>query len=422
VISYRREILNSWVLNAPSVRNLGTLLGETPTLSLRHLINKVRAVEEITISKPIHTRDSAPISGRVTMLVRSNGSYVFSGHMRATGFPSYDFSVQAWLSVAEGTVVAAQRTGSVYGTDTPGDRQRNWSEAGTNRGIVLHWRSIRAGRSLGFKMHAEIGGLLGTARDVLLFVVKGVVLRVALGPYGWFVLIGEELIGLQPQLASQGILAGIFVGAGVLLVMGPFGLVPALVAGASTVAIADVRHRNLRASEIAFANRVFKNSIDYSKVVLTNLTHDGGRQFTIPSLGGAILMNIGDSFDNPVSYSNGKYPEPGAVFIHEMTHAWQIYNNSFIGLICGLSSNYEYHDARGREGDTAWSKRNWSTFNNEQQAHIVNDWYGQSVVKDADGKYVFDGNGVPVTDLNGMQSLNDPAYHFIRDHIRTASP
>ena len=61
------------------------------------------------------------------------------------------------------------------------------------------------------------------------------------------------------------------------------------------------------------------------------------------------------------------------------------------------------------------------TYNNEQQAHIVDDWYGAHVVKDAMGNYVLDAAGVPVTDLNGAAALNDPAFHFIQDNIRTGT-
>jgi hypothetical protein len=83
-----------------------------------------------------------------------------------------------------------------------------------------------------------------------------------------------------------------------------------------------------------------------------------------------------------------------------------------------MDSNYDYFDSRGRMGDTAWPKRRWSTFNNEQQAHIVDDWYGAHVVVDAMGNYLFDAKGIPLTDLDGFASTNDPAFHFIRDNIR----
>ena len=177
--------------------------------------------------------------------------------------------------------------------------------------------------------------------------------------------------------------------------------------------------------EREFADRVFKGSMDYDKVVLTNLSHDNGRKFTIPSIGKAILVNLNDAFDDPVHYkeaADSDYPEPGAVFIHELTHAWQIANNSFLGVICGMDSNYEYFDARGRSGDTAWPQRSFGTFNNEQQAHIVDDWYGMHLVRAPDGSFLSDAQGLPMTDFDGSTAIQDPAYRFIRDHIRARVP
>jgi hypothetical protein len=176
----------------------------------------------------------------------------------------------------------------------------------------------------------------------------------------------------------------------------------------------------MKPEEIAFADRVFMGKVDYSRVILTNLTHDGGRKYTIPSIDDSILVNLGDALDTPMSHAQPgtDYPEPGSVFIHELTHAWQITNRSLLGVLCGMSSNYDYFTG-SRTSDKSWPGRAWSTFNNEQQAHIVDDWYGAHVVKDAMGNYVLDAGGVPITDVNGPDALNDPAYHFIRDNIRT---
>jgi hypothetical protein len=301
--------------------------------------------------------------------------------------------------------VAAQQTGNVYGTDTPGDRQQNWFQPGVNPGITQHWRSLRAGAGIGYHMQAEIGGVLGAAVDVLEFAVKGLAANLVLGPSGWFVLIGNELAAMNAQITSPDILAGILVAGGTLLIVGPFGLVPAIVAGAVTASLADVRHRALYPSERDFADRVFGGTIDYNRVVVTNMTHDGGRKFTIPSIGNSILLNMGDdAFDAPTVYqdaANSRYPQPGSVFIHELTHAWQICHNSIVDLVCGLSENYNYFQG-SRTADRSWQSRSWNGFNNEQQAGIVDDWYGDHRA-----------------DLSSFDALNDPAFRFIRDHIRT---
>jgi hypothetical protein len=111
------------------------------------------------------------------------------------------------------------------------------------------------------------------------------------------------------------------------------------------------------------------------------------------------------------------------VFIHELTHAWQITNNSFLGVLCNMESNYDYHlgsSEAERLIDRSWSGRAWNSFHNEQQAHIVEDWYGAYVKKGADGSYLKAG-GIPVTDLDCASALRDPAFHFVRDNIRTGT-
>jgi hypothetical protein len=402
MINYRAEVVESWVKAAPSTRELAALLGLNPPVTMQTIVNRLHQVESISLDKAIHTDDNAPLNGRVAFVVRSDGTYVFSGHMRATGIPSYHYGVQAWVASGDGTVVAAQQRGRVFGTDTPGSRQRNWSEPGTNLGIKEHWRSLRAGAGLGYKLHAEISGVLGGAVDVLNFAIKGIAANIVLGPYGWVVLIGNELFGMDAQLGAPNTLAGILVGGGTLLIVGPFGLVPAIVAGAAAAALVDVKHRKMNAEERTFADRVFQGQIDYDRVVLTNMTKAGGQKFAMPSVGNTILVNMGDeAFDDPITDTSPNYPRPGEVFIHELTHAWQISHNSLVDLICGLSDNYTYFQG-DRLADTSWQGRSWNGFNNEQQASIVNDWYGAYR-----------------TDLNSTNALRDPAFRFIRDNIRT---
>ena len=79
----------------------------------------------------------------------------------------------------------------------------------------------------------------------------------------------------------------------------------------------------------------------------------------------------------PPRPSDGSYPVNGERLIHEFTHAWQIQHNSFVpGFVCSGIVNqgayimgddvYEY----GPPGAP------WASFNLEQQAQMVNQWYG----------------------------------------------
>ena len=95
--SYRATLLQSWVHEEASARSLAALLGVTAAVGLRALLARVRAVETVTVEHDIHTSDGAPLNGHVRFDLYSDGAYSFSGHMRATAFPSYHFVVQAWV-------------------------------------------------------------------------------------------------------------------------------------------------------------------------------------------------------------------------------------------------------------------------------------------------------------------------------------
>jgi hypothetical protein len=410
VINYRAEIANSWVKSAPSARELAALLGLSAPVGLRAIVDRLREVEEVVVESDIHTDDDAAINGRVAFVLRSDGSSIFSGHMRATGFTSYDFAVQGWVATSDGSIVAAQQRGSVYGTDTPGDEQMNWfqSSGKSNQGIIDHWRSLRGTAVIGYKMHAELGGVLGGALDVLEFALKGILANMVVGPQGWLILIGNELAGMDTKLGAPGPLAGVIVAGGTLMIVGPFGLVPAVVAGAAAASVLDVDDRPMTADETNFARQVFGDSIDYGRIRLTNMLHptETDRRFVIPTVGNTILVNLGDAaFVNPREFTNAIYSEPGSLFIHELVHAWQYTHHSLVEMLCNYADNYEYHAGTDRLSDTSWQGRSWAGFKVEQQAHIVDDWYGAHR-----------------NDLGSFAALNDPAFRFIQDEIRNRIP
>lgn len=400
--SYRAEIRASWGESEPSARRLAALLGLAPPVTLQHIAERLREVETVSLTLPVHTKDGEPINGHVAMELRSNGEFVFSGHMRATGFPSFHWGVQAWVRSGDGPVIMAQKLGSVFGTDTPGPRQREWTERGTNGGLRSAWRSIRTGASLDYKLHTDVAGVTGALRDVFEFVVTGIIANVPLGPAGWYVLIGNELAGLHKELNSPDVLGGILVGAGSFLVLGPFGLIPAVLAGAATIAVADIHHRRLTDGEIAFAQQIFGSTVRYNDVLVTDLLRPDGKKFCIPFTGNTILMGLGPAaHQDPVRWRNpdpgSSSQQPGQLFVHELTHAWQISTRGPIDVICGMSDDYTYLD------DPTWAARDWNSFNFEEQARIVGDWYGRNH-----------------NDLGGAAAQGDPAFRFIRDFVRQA--
>ena len=421
MISYHDTLARSWIKRESTVRGLADLLHQSGSLSLRSLLNQAQTAEVVEIACGITTSDNAPIGGSAKFLMSSDGSYTFSGYMRATGAYSYDFGVQAWMAGAGQGVVAAQHRGSIHGLDSIGDRQDNWEESGHNPGIAQYWRDIRSDPQLHVHMDADLSGVLGGALDVLEFALEGLVANWAVGPVGWILLIGSELAPRELQPGTPDELEGVLVAGGILFVLGPYGVIPAAVGGLATVLVSDVKHRLIETHEIAFADRIFAGKIDYANVVLTNMSHANGTKYTIPSIGGRILVNLDDAYDTPMTYPNDEvrrmgtnYPQPGSVFIHELTHAWQISHKSPITLICGLSTSYEY------QSDANWPHGAWNGFDNEQQGHIVDDWYGNWRYnhKRPAELYQIDASGVPITDLDGSESVRHPAFRFIDENIR----
>jgi hypothetical protein len=414
-ISYRRSVVRSWVATEPSVRGLAALFNEPQPISLRAALDDLGVIESITREMDINTSDGSALNGHVGFTLHSDGNYEFFGHMRATGFPSYHYGVQAWIESGDGTgtVVGAQQTGHVYGTDTPGDRQDNWNQTGFNPLIAVHWRSIRVNPTLNFQMHADISGVLGAAADILTFAFEYIIANAVAGWVGALIVVGNELTQAGVDLGTPDVLAGLLVAAGVLVVLGPFGAIPAAIAGIATAELAKVKHRPLRPDEQVFADQVFMGQLDYNRIRLTNLSRDGGRAFTWPSIGSTILVNIDDAIDDPTKvamyHGNSEYAAPGQMLIHELTHAWQIQHRSFTGLVCNSGGTYDYGGRQpGESGAPAagprtgsWSTRSWDDFGDEQQAHLVDDWFG-----------------IFASDVATPAATADPAYHFIRDNIR----
>ena len=106
--------------------------------------------------------------------------------MRATGFPSFTFRVTAVVRSATNQVmVAAQHSGEVFGTDTPGDRQNNWDESATdpnNMKLIRNvWPDISGG-TLAVSRSSGLGGALGTAVDLVQDIAPLFVLAETVGP------------------------------------------------------------------------------------------------------------------------------------------------------------------------------------------------------------------------------------------------
>lgn len=185
--------------------------------------------------------------------------------------------------------------------------------------------------------------------------------------------------------------------------------------------------RPLSAAERAFAYTVFRNSLPYDHVTITNIvipgqvitTHGGGRWQIRWTSGFRDIL--GDEFRK-------------ATFIHELVHVWQGDTNGRLSGVYQAQSlaaqtwhgiadviergEYVDRDTHRRRAYRLSASRfgePWSSFNVEQQGKIVETWYADERTRFRGGD---DGPGV----FGGAMSPYDARYPYIRDVIRKRSP
>jgi hypothetical protein len=386
-----------------SIRAYAQERGVEPPISLRMLLGRVETKQ---FQAGISSAGLEALGGTVDLTIRSDGTFEIHVHMHDSGFVSYSFRVVVVLAAAgspgalvqdeasDGAALLFECTGDVEGTDKTVPfsheprRDFDWQSSGVRQAIARHWQKFRNGEMHVSKAY-EHGGLVGTVEDIAAELTT--------------FLIGTAVLGIPPvaliALASStfsratgvrflgpGGLVGFTAAAGTFYLFGPAMVFPVFVAGTVAGELILPRHRPLQDGEIEFARKVFGDTIPYDRVILSDLVGIGGRPFTLPGVDGSIIVNIGvrNAYDDPVNDAdtdaNACKNQPGQLFIHEMTHAWQIANGSLEGFLCdaaietkvgevtvGQTRMYSYGSADGEWG---------SDFNMEQQATLVEEWFG----------------------------------------------
>lgn len=408
--SARTVIDRSWMSKMQVIRaDLATSLKLPTPLSLSVLLQNLEQPEVVTLRLPIVV-DGQALGGEAILVLRSDGTYSFTGHMRATGALSFAYKVQATARAGTSAMVAMEATGRVFGFDTPGDRQRDWNQNGSSDSIREYWGLLRNDPELDVHVEYNTAGLIGALVDVAETVLETYVAAQLGGGIAALIVLGSDIGAATGQtFVNPNILAGVTVGAGILLVCGPGAIIPALAAGAAVAALADIRFRQLKDSpaELTLARKVFRDQLPVERIIITDLynpdENNFAREFCIPGLDGSILVNMGKNFDatlQPDVQGRPRYSAPGQVFIHELTHAWQIAHQSFMpGFLCrGTFGDKNYEPSPERiSAHAPWN----SAFGLEQQATIVDAWFGQ-----------FNGN------VDSAQALQAPSFWYIDNNIR----
>jgi hypothetical protein len=360
-------------LNPPSqisTKALAQMASIPSPVSMSQLINALMA--PVSFHADITTPAGTALGGTVDLTLFSDGRYSFNVHMHDSGFDPYTFRVRCAAQAPNGVNVLFQVSGHTDGTGSNPfghvNRDFDHKEEGVRPLAKLYWLDVRSSSISVSKSYEDVGALNtieDIAKDLLGFLVADVTFGAGLA---LVIAASAELAdSLDASFVGTGGLVGVAVAGGVVWVFGPSAIIAAVVAGVAAGAITDalIKHRMMTVEEYRFAGTVFGDTLPArERFFITNLSSDGGRNYTWPNVDGSILLNLNNAFENPMGYTEGAYPTKGQVFIHELVHAWQIKTKSFVpGLICKRVVETSAYD-RGAS-DQSWNEKGL-----EQQAAI----------------------------------------------------
>ena len=157
--------------------------------------------------------------------------------------------------------------------------------------------------------------------------------------------------------------------------------------------------RKLSTAEQTLAKSVFKAFLPYTKILIGDHTGIGGAPWT-EQYAGTFTLHMGE-----VAYADCTSSRwttgVGTIrntFIHELTHVWQGHHSWAKGMyqLQSLGSQAKAILGTGDRNNayTYTAGAAWDSYNVEQQAEIVEDWF------------------------KGGMSATSPLFPYIRDHIR----
>ena len=341
----------------------------------------------------------AALGGWAEVVIFDDGTTRWRGHGHDSGVDGYDFGVSALLGDRNGRVIAFAHNGHVGGLITAGSRDHDWDDRSQAQPIIrAYYPGFAAGE---FQFRTEYSSDIGTTLEsAISFLTSWLVGSTPLGAaVGLVIFVGVEVGSL---ISTGSLVPGARVVEGVLWLAGPSNTLLAL--AAEGIASAGSRTRDLSQEECDWANsQVFGGMLPpRDRLVLTDTIGAGKRAFTFPRFDNKITLNMGaDAFSDPRQYEVASGQKVyGEVFIHELTHAWQIAHtpmelallaDALASKVCeaGGGNPYTYGDAGAP----------YSDFNLEQQAQIVSDWFA--------GR------------KGAAMDTNSPFFRYVAQNIRT---
>lgn len=169
----------------------------------------------------------------------------------------------------------------------------------------------------------------------------------------------------------------------------------------------ELTSRLLNQDEEALAREVFHEQLPYGKISIANFYLPGNEAAKTPVTvaSGTALIPIKSLTDytiyfGPKVFQEGAHAVQRNTFIHELTHVWQGHHSAFSweymveSMISQGRAVIKHGDRNKAYEYDAGNLQPWDSYNVEQQANIVEDWFA-----------------------SGM-SESDPRFAFIKENIR----
>jgi predicted ABC-type ATPase len=348
---------------------------------------------------PIVSGGAAALGGWMKVTINPDGSVRWHGHAHDSGADGYDFGVSAVVRTSSGRAVAVAHSGHVGGTFTSGSRDDDWDVTQAPNPVIAanvgDFASARIDTNLEYS--SDIGSALEAAVGWLVKFGVGTVLT----PVATVVFVGLEVGSL---VSTGSLVPGARLASGVLWMAGPANTLFAIIA--QGIAELGSRTRGLTQEEYDWANNeVFLGALPpRDRLVLTDTIGGGNRAFTFPRFDGKITLNMGSAaFADPRNYPGRAR---GQTFIHELVHACQIHHgNMDLGLLADAFASKVCEATGGNPYKYGPAGPDYSTFNLEQQAQIVSDWFAGAQPSGSNQ------TGVP-------KDTNSPYFRYVHNNVR----
>ncbi|MGW2696619.1 hypothetical protein [Streptomyces sp. NPDC001296] len=130
-----------------------------------------RYTDTFTVSRDIRFGGGVPVGGWSALTLHSDGTYNWTGHVRNSGAPGYNFSEACVVRFHTGDTYIFDVRGSMGGL-FGGSRDFNWQKPGRLQTLPTVWDKASGYRaSCSSRASLDVGGAIQSAKDAIPYVM-----------------------------------------------------------------------------------------------------------------------------------------------------------------------------------------------------------------------------------------------------------